>query len=228
MSNILGAVNQQIDKAQDLKYFTFLATFVLFFDTFLSVYKQSSLLVFTATINLKNIPIGEILIFFLCFSLYLSFIVPFVTSILSAISQFPFFEKIDFTFDREFENLPLKDKVRTYELKRYAVKTSNSVAYNFALEHERRQTDVNQFRFSCTAFILTSVFNFVLSNKGITHSIFVELVQKDQPIWYGISAIVFAAIFIFTGYIGVFVAGGFTCHKLDDNYIYFKNHDMNT
>lgn len=147
-------VNGQLEKAKEFRYFALLASFVFFLDFSLIVFYGESLSRLSYASVSTNFQLGHVLLFFALFTFFMSFTVPLVQSLLRLLSAvMP--DKFFFIFYRDqWRNIKPKDYFYLSHLERYAVRSGNSVAYEYykSLAAEREK-DIQLYYF-CLALLL--------------------------------------------------------------------------
>jgi hypothetical protein len=226
MHKVLEVINKQIDKAQDFKYFAFFSVFVLFLDSFLYLMKNTTVFYFKASLDLKGVAIGEVLVFFLSLSFYMAVVVPSAKYFLLFINQLPYIRSINLTLETSHKDTDYEDKITIKEMKEFAVRNDNSKAYELALERERELNEDSQLRYSCLALVLMIILNFTLNDQGVINFIYDYIASVGSEIWKSILMLILISLSVFIFYLGVIIEGGFTSNNLNDRYFYFRNHNM--
>ena len=134
-----------LQKANDFKYFALLGSFILILDATLATYYDVALIDLSFEIIKKDFSIGVVLIFFAMFSLFISFIVGTVRYILTIIFLLIPYKVISFIDNNDYYGKFEKEHYLTSsELKRYAIKNNNNVAYSVYLKWQEEKKSESQ------------------------------------------------------------------------------------
>jgi hypothetical protein len=129
MNKVLTAINNQLDKARDFRYFFLFGSFVLFLD-FLSILKLDiSLFQMEYKYFSTGIKFGEVLIFFTLYTFFLSFFVPTIRRLLTIVFLSLPYQVLSVFRNEQFNRVKVKDRYYDFQLKNYAIKNNNAVAY---------------------------------------------------------------------------------------------------
>ena len=146
-------VSGQLEKAREFRYFALLATFVFFLDFSLVVFHKSHISALSYKSIVSDYKLGQVLLFFMIFTFFMSFIVPLIQYLLRFISMLLPYKILSFFGNDQWKNIEPKDYFYLYQLERYAIKNSNAVAYEYyrSLVSEKE----HQLEFFCLSLIIS-------------------------------------------------------------------------
>ncbi len=229
----IKTTNSILQKANDFKYFALLGSFVLILDFTLVMYYGVALIDLSFGFVKNDVSVGSVLIFFAMFSLFISFVVGTFRSVLIGIFQFVpyniirFFSKNDFyEKNEEIHYLTIN------ELKRFAIKNNNNVAYSMYLNWQEEKKSESLLEQYSLAFLMASILNayvsFTLSDNTILSFSFLDKSNLNE---FSIDLlIIFLTIILYVGfiYIGIFRGCGLALRDYGRNRFYIYNHGIKT
>ncbi len=228
---ILSFTSSLIEKAQDFRYFGLICSFALILDSVLSYNLDSSLHQFSLS-NLKgSIGTGNLVLFLVIFSLYLSFIVPLVKySIFWSIRLIPY-KVSHFIWPNEGYDLEAQEHyLRSSELKAYAIKKDNRVAYNVYLEVHKSNKEQDSLCYFSLSLLVSFGINIVFSHNvesSISTSLF-SLFYSEVDLLSIAASIILPLLFVFCFYLGIIIYCGFEAAERDRIYMYRHGLDLNS
>lgn len=220
-------VNGQLEKAREFHYFALLATFIFFLDFSLVIFHESHI----STLSYKSIAsdykLGQVLVFFVLFTFFMSFLVPLIQYLLRLISMLIPYKVLAFFGDDQWKGIEPKDYFYLYQLERYAIINSNEVAYKYYKSLASGKDKEHKLNFICLALTISVVLNcyaFSLNNNALFSWFIPFFSDKQLSFSSSIVALVLWALVLFSLYLGVIRAGGFSLSEPDR--IYFPNNDF--
>lgn len=220
-------VNGQLEKVREFRYFALLATFVFFLDFCLVIFHDS----YVAALSYKSISddyyLGQVLLFFTLFAFFMSFVVPLIQYVLRILSMLMPYEVLGFFGNDKWEGIETKDYFYLHQLERYAIKNANAIAYEYYKSLVSGKDKEHQLNFLCLALTISVALNFYayFLNENALFSWFIPFFSDNQLSFSGfIFALVLWALVLFSLYLGVIRAGGFSLSTSDR--IYFPNNDF--
>ncbi len=176
MDKLISTTTSIIEKSINPKYAILLGTFILFADSLSAFTKKVAIVDITLGYVQKNISIGELLIFFCLFSLYLSSIIPFIQKVLCFL-----LDKIHSKFgDYEYEKLG--NEVSISNFLKTCAKANNNVAYQIYQFKKNTIKERKVLEIYSLAFLFATLINIVASNY-FEHTIsrfFIDFFSSDQ------------------------------------------------
>ncbi|HEB70265.1 MAG TPA: hypothetical protein ENI88_11695 [Desulfobulbus sp.] len=220
-------VSGQLEKAREFRYFALLATFVFFLDFSLVVFHKSHISALSYKSIASDYKLGQVLLFFTIFTFFMSFVVPLTQYLLRFISMLLPYKILSFFGDDQWEDIEPKDYFYLYQLERYAIKNSNAIAYEYYKSLVSEKDKEHQLEFLCLALTISVALDcyayFV--NKNALFSWFIPFFSDNHLLFpNSIIALFLWALVLFSLYLGVIRAGGFSLSVSDR--IYFPNNDF--
>lgn len=226
-NSTIDNINNQLEKAREIRYFVLLATFVFFLDFILVVFKESNILALSYKDIAEDYSLGQVLLFFVLFTFFMSFVVPLTQYILLSVRNFLPYKLLLFFFNDQWKNIDPKDYFNLDQLKHYAIKNSDAIAYEYYKSLASEKDKEHQLNFFCLALIISVILNsyaYFEDNNAIL-SLFVPFFSNN-PFSFPrcIGTLFLMAIIFFIVYLGIIRAGGFALTVSDR--IYFSNNNF--
>ncbi|MRX27283.1 hypothetical protein [Kangiella sp. HZ709] len=221
---IVKTTNSQLDKAKDFRYFAMLASFLFFLDFSLIIFYEKALTQVTFDFLTTGLNFGHILIFLCLFAFYLSFCVPLVQWLLRVIAYLIPFKILYFFHNDKWKDISHEDTFYTSELKEFAIKNNNSIAYNYHNELVEDSYRDSQLEHFCLAFLISILLNYYAYNdskQALISNLMPFFKDSIEPFVTQLLAFCFYALIVLCFYFGVIRGGGFSL-DLRGKY-YFKN-----
>lgn len=220
-------VNGQLEKAREFRYFALLSTFVFFLDFSLVIFHESHISALSYKSIIGDYKLGQVILFFALFALFMSFVVPLMQYLLRLVSMLMPYTILSYFYYDKWKGVEPKDYFYLYQLERYAIKNSDSIAYEYYKYLVSEKNKEDQLSFLCLALILSVVLNcyayFV--NEDALFSWFIPFLSGDRLSFSSsIVALVLWVLVVFSLYLGVIRAGGFSLSVSDR--IYFPDNDF--
>lgn len=221
------AFNDQLERAREFRYFALLATFVFFLDFSLVIFHESHISALSYKSISSDYKLGQVLLFFTLFTFFMSFFVPLVQFFLRIISMLIPYKVLLFFHHDQWKDIESKDFFYLYQLERYAINHSNEIAYKYYKYLESGKDKENQLYFLCLALTISVFFNcyaYFINDKAL-FAWFIPFLSDDLASFSSsIVALVLWALVLFSLYLGVIRAGGFSLSVSDR--IYFPDNDF--
>ena len=218
-------LSASLDKARDFRYFALLATFVLFADFALVVFAGQPLSQLTYQGMTETLGIGNVLIFIIMFAFFLSFVVLFFQYMLRIVSLMMPISWLGTSNYDAFQRVKPDDHFSISQLEYHAVRSGNSVAYDYYKRLREDDIESKQLNYYCLSFLLATGLD-VYAYTDNTYAIFsaiVVLIDKGESIWWAtLLLILLNILYLFCFYFGVICGGNFSIQSL--RRIYFPNH----
>ncbi len=225
---VFNTINSQLDKAKDFRYFAMLASFLFFLDFTLINLKGYSLSQVSYETIKNHLEIGDVLMFLALYAFFVSFAVPFSKYILWFVSRIIPFKILYFFHHDDLDGVNPNDYFYLHQLKSFAVKNNNSVAYKY---YNDLLDDINkddQLNYFCLAFLIATSLDILayFENKDALFSVLIPFFDESNNT-FGRAAItlILYTLYVFCFYLGVVRGCGFSLHKNDK--LYCKNHGFN-
>lgn len=220
-------VNGQLEKARELRYFALLATFVFFIDFSLVIFHGNHISELSYKSIAGDYKLGQVLLFFALFTFFMSFVVPLIQCLLRLISILIPYKVLSFFGDDQWKGIEPKDYFYLFQLERYAIKNSNAIAYEYYKSLVSGKDKEHQLNFLFLALTISVALNcyayFV--NENALFSWFIPFLLDGQLSFSNsIVSLVLWVFVIFSLYLGVIRAGGFSLSVSDR--VYFPNNDF--
>ena len=228
---ILSFTSSLIEKSRDFRYFGLICSLALILDSALAYSLGSSLYEFRLSDFGKNIGTGNLILFLVLFSFYLSFVVPLIKHSIFWSSQLIPYKVSSFLWPpEEHDTDTRKNYLRSNELKAYAIKKDNNVAYNVYLEEFKNNEEQDSLCYFSLSLLVSSCINISLS-YDVEHTI-IKSVLSLASSEVGFSSIVVSAIltllFMFCFYLGVIIYCGLSPKDRDRIYMYRHGLDIDS
>ncbi len=187
MEKFVLSINHILDKVTEFRHLVLLSTFVLFLDYYLIAAFGESLIELKYTDLEKIFSIGEVFQYLIIFLFYSSFVVPLIRYILSFTLSFLPYRLVDYFSN---SNASLRrggseyDYYRTHQVKDYAVKNNNKVAYQYYKSLVDEETEDYKLEQYCLAFLVVSIANYFAassSNEVTIISIAINMFTIESP-----------------------------------------------
>ena len=220
-------VNGQLEKAKEFRYFALLSTFVFFLDFCLVIFHKSHISALSYKSIAGDYKLGQILLFFAFFTFFMSFVVPLTQYFLRFISMLLPYKVYSFFSDDQWKDVKPKDYFYLYQLERYAIKNSNSIAYEYyktLVSEKEKEYQLNYFCLALTISVALNCYAYFV-NKNALFSWFIPFFSENQSSFSsGLISFVLWVFVLFSLYLGVIRAGGFSLSVSDR--IYFPDNDF--
>ncbi len=214
-------INTQLEKVREFRYFLLLACLLFFLDSCLIFSYGTPLVSFDHKDFLEKSNLGDVLIFFSLFALFLSFIVPLVSYVLFFLYLATPYRVIKFFSPKSPEKIDPKDCFRISELKYYSVRHGCAVAQNYLQKFEEEEKQEKQLEFLSLAFLVSTLLNThaYTKNSDALFSNFIKIFNSDSFV-NSILALILILLLCSCFYLGVLKS-----HFISkDDRIYFPNH----
>jgi len=214
-------INNQLEKVREFRYFLLLACLLFFLDSCLIFFYGTPLISFDHKDFLEKSNLGDVLIFFSLFALFLSFIVPVVSFLLFFLYLATPYGVIKFFSPKDPEKIDPKDFFCISQLKYYSVRHGCTVAQNYLQKFEEEERKEKQLEFLSLAFLVSTLLNIYayLKNSDALFSNFLKIFNDDSFV-NSILALILLLLLCSCFYLGV-IKSHFTSK---DDRIYFPNH----
>lgn len=224
---IVKTTNSQLDKAKDFRYFAMLASFVLFLDYILIIFNGQAISQITYGILKDGLHLGQTLIFFGLYAFFLSFFVPLVQYVIRMIAITIPFSWLYYFYHDKWKDVKSKDCFYLRDLKKYAVKNNNSVAYNYyrdLIEDSSKEKQMNHFCLAFLISILLDIYAYGTNGRALVSAFKPFFDESADSFLVILLAMIFYALCIFCFYFGVIKGCGFSLQSTDK--YYFEDHEF--
>lgn len=212
-SKLLTLTSSLLEKSQDFRHFAFFLTFFLILDSYLIICIDTPLINFNFSFSAfsQKIELGIILLFFVFFLMFISFIVPAIRFFLFLLSDFlpsGLYVFFDNENERDWRD-SIKNSIDLSTLKNIAVIENNNVAYQAYQNYINDVSREKALCHFCLSLFIALILNLCLSTS-IT-SLIINMMD-DKTLYSTVSLSLFIYIMIYCFFFGVLVnlgiAGG--------------------
>ncbi|HCE2594242.1 hypothetical protein WOC08_23365 [Vibrio parahaemolyticus] len=230
MDKVLSYINQIMDRADSFNYFVFLSTFVIFVDGILLYEQGASIYDLNFSYIQSNVTIGSFLVFLCVYSMFMAVIVTGAKHITSQIVlALPTIKWLQTSDYRNYRNSYSKNYVSSSQMRIYAIKNDNAVAFGVVAEKQREIRNLLNLEKNCFAFLLASTFSLIIG-FGQTPSLVVRIFTFSSNAglftFESLKVILVMAVYLTMFYIGVIRGCGFQNTHIYNNDIYFPENDI--
>lgn len=223
----LDKVNGQLEKAKEFRYFALLASFVFFLDSTLILLRGEPLSRLSYSSLATDIPLGQVLLFFALFTFFMSFIVPLVQVLLSLLSFAVPYKVYDFFYSEQWKDKKPKDYFRLHQLKRYAVRTGNAVAYDYyksLVTGRHKDALLNYFCLALVLAVSMNAYAYMWNDAALFAALIYYFTDNNVTFGAGCVSLSLWALIAFCLYFGIIRGCGFSL--TDNDKFYFPNHEF--
>lgn len=220
----MSQISLFLGRADKFSHFVLFSTFVFFLDGTLVYYKGMSILSLDWGYVSSKLKVGEVLVFFCMFSLFMTFVVGFLKNALTIIGLIlPDWLRFD-----QYEELTRRrgDYKTTSQMVNFAIDEDNSIAYNVAIKKIEELESGRAFERHCFAFVLVSLISFFIGSSDVAslvRKIFTFKPNQDVFSIEMVKSILVLSLYMTTFYIGVLKGCGFIDKSNYSERIYHPN-----
>ena len=232
IKELTKSTNNILQKANDFKYFALLGSFVLILDIALVMYYDVALMDLSFERIKNDLSVGSVLIFFAMFSLFISFVVGSIRTLLTSIFCIvPSKVRIFFSNNDFYEKGEEKHYLTSTELKKIAIKNNNNVAYLMYLNWQEEKKSEKLLEQYSLAFLMASILNIFVSTESdntLLSSLFLRSYNLSEPSVDYLILILITMLYLGFINIGLIRGCGLAIRNYGKDRFYIYNHGIET